>query len=134
EVACSRTKGGDEVDLEVEVAGHVLSTKLPVTDGPVYSTVSLGRIYLAKADPFNVRVRCPKTTGSAGFNLKAVTLRPAPEGEPAKQEASGTITLAAQAATTHSTMMRYEPVSEKNCLGYWTNPKDWADWDFTVTQ
>ncbi len=29
-------------------------------------------------------------------------------------------------------MMRYEPATNKNCLGYWVNPADWADWTFPV--
>jgi hypothetical protein len=28
--------------------------------------------------------------------------------------------------------MRYEPESHKNVLGYWVNPKDWAEWKFTA--
>jgi len=31
-------------------------------------------------------------------------------------------------------MLRYEPATNKNCLGYWVDPNDWADWEFTVTQ
>ncbi len=134
EAAYSRPKSSGEIALEVEVAGQVLSAKLAATDETFYTTVRVGRIYLAKAEPFELRVRCPKAPGSSDLNFKAVPLRPAPQGEPVIQEASGTIALPAHAATTHSTMMRYEPASEKNCLGYWTNLKDWADWDFTVTR
>jgi lysophospholipase L1-like esterase len=31
-------------------------------------------------------------------------------------------------------MMRYEPATNKNCLGYWVNPNDWVEWDFQVAQ
>ncbi|HEX4646549.1 MAG TPA: N-acetylgalactosamine 6-sulfate sulfatase (GALNS), partial [Verrucomicrobiae bacterium] len=37
-------------------------------------------------------------------------------------------------AITHSVTMRYEPATNKNCLGYWVNPHDWAEWQFTVTR
>ena len=30
--------------------------------------------------------------------------------------------------------LRYEPAAKKQCLGYWSNPSDWASWDFTVNQ
>jgi hypothetical protein len=30
--------------------------------------------------------------------------------------------------------MRYEPEPHKNVLGYWTDPADWADWEFEVKQ
>ena len=29
--------------------------------------------------------------------------------------------------------MRYEPKAEKNCLGFWTDEKDWAEWKFDIT-
>jgi len=28
--------------------------------------------------------------------------------------------------------MRYEPQTNKNCLGYWTKAEDWADWTFDL--
>jgi hypothetical protein len=28
--------------------------------------------------------------------------------------------------------MRYEAPPNKNVLGFWTNPADWADWEFDV--
>ncbi len=31
-------------------------------------------------------------------------------------------------------MMRYEPQTNKNCLGYWTKAEDWADWTFDVAR
>ncbi len=30
--------------------------------------------------------------------------------------------------------MRYEPKPEKNCLGFWTEPDDIAEWEFEVTK
>ena len=44
------------------------------------------------------------------------------------------IILHASNAITHSVMMRYEPQTNKNCLGYWTNPNDWAEWLFRVAE
>ena len=38
----------------------------------------------------------------------------------------------AKDARLHSTKMRYEPQSNKNVLGFWTDPMDWADWEFEV--
>src|SRR6185369_1261636 len=55
-------------------------------------------------------------------------------GNLSRQEESGVIVLLARDAATHSVMMRYEPQTNKNCLGYWTNPADWANWDFEVLQ
>jgi lysophospholipase L1-like esterase len=99
-----------------------------------YQTLPIGRFYLARAEPFTLRASCVALKGGAVMNLKAVTLRPAPEGKPITQEPSGAITLLARDATTHSVMLRYEPATNKNCLGYWVNPNDWADWEFTITK
>jgi arylsulfatase A-like enzyme len=46
--------------------------------------------------------------------------------------AAGDIRLHAKDARVHAKTMRYEPQTYKNVLGYWTNPEDWADWEFDV--
>ncbi|MFM7118187.1 MAG: sulfatase-like hydrolase/transferase [Planctomycetota bacterium] len=45
---------------------------------------------------------------------------------------TGDIRLQAKDAIVHAETMRYEPESHKNVLGYWVNPKDWAEWKFNV--
>jgi len=50
------------------------------------------------------------------------------------QQESGIITLAASNAATHGVQMHYESEPVKNCLGYWTKPEDWAEWEFKVNQ
>jgi lysophospholipase L1-like esterase len=42
------------------------------------------------------------------------------------------ILLPASKATVHGEMLRYEPQTNKNCLGYWTRSEDWAEWKFNV--
>jgi len=134
EVAFS-ADGGADTELLFEIAGQNFTVIRPATGSWYrYQTLGLGSIYLAKPEPFIVRVSCRKMTGAAVMNLKAVTLHPAPEGKPIFQDASGEISLHARDAITHSVMMRYEPATNKNCLGYWTNPKDWAEWEFAVTK
>ena len=46
--------------------------------------------------------------------------------------AQGDIRLLAKDARVHGEKLRYEPQPQKNTLGYWTNPADWADWEFDV--
>ena len=128
-------QGGGGTDLHFELAGKTFTVKRPSTDSWYrYQTLDIGRLYLSDAKPFTVRAGCKALMGAAVMNLKSITLRPAPEGSPINQEASGAITLLARDATTHSITMRYEPAANKNCLGYWTNPNDWAEWEFTVTR
>jgi hypothetical protein len=40
----------------------------------------------------------------------------------------------ARDAVVHARTLRYEPEPHKDTLGYWTDPADWASWDFEVTR
>ena len=53
-------------------------------------------------------------------------------GTPSITPATGDIRLHAKDARVHGKTMRYEPQTNKNVLGYWTNAGDWASWDFEV--
>ncbi len=59
--------------------------------------------------------------GQAGRNRKPVLRTP-----------QGDIELMARDATTHGSKLRYEPEPNKNVLGYWTDPNDWAHWNTEV--
>jgi hypothetical protein len=50
--------------------------------------------------------------------------------EPAVTPAAGDIRLHARDAIVHAKTMRYEAEPHKNVLGYWTDPADWAEWEF----
>ncbi len=103
------------------------------TTSPSLGKRAVGRVYVAKSDPFSV-VLTADSQNRSDLQVKSVELVPAPEGDPIRQEASGEILLKSGQATTHSVTMRYEPASIKNCLGYWVNPADWADWQFTASR
>jgi hypothetical protein len=47
---------------------------------------------------------------------------------------SNFIPLHASNAVVHGTTLRYEPQTNKNCLGFWTRVEDWAEWSFTAPQ
>src|SRR5882672_4803279 len=50
------------------------------------------------------------------------------------QGTEGAVLLQASNAVVHGTMLRYEPLTNKNCLGYWTKAEDWAEWTFEIPQ
>ena len=50
------------------------------------------------------------------------------------QITGGRIILHSSMAKTHGEKLHYEPEEPKNTLGYWTNPADWAEWEFQVTR
>ena len=45
---------------------------------------------------------------------------------------TGDVRLLAKDAIVHGKKLRYEPASNKNVLGFWTDPVDWAEWKFTA--
>lgn len=57
---------------------------------------------------------------------------PNPDFLPNPQADDGTITLPAKTADVHGTMLRYEPIPQKNTLGFWTRVDDWASWEFEI--
>jgi alpha-L-fucosidase len=52
---------------------------------------------------------------------------------PIMQESDGSVRLLASEATLHGAL-KYEAGGGKDNIGYWTNPSDWAEWRFKVTQ
>jgi len=50
------------------------------------------------------------------------------------QQADGTILLPASEARVHGDQLRYESGSQRDNLGFWFNPTDWADWEFNITR
>lgn len=92
----------------------------------------LGALYLKEGD-HPVMLLTGDQSNVPAFQVKGVHFRPAPESEPLGQSIDGTIHLEAKTATTYAKEMRYEPKAEKNCLGYWKQKEDWAEWVFDVS-
>lgn len=122
-------------EIEIDVAGDKVTRKLDATGSWYrYVTIDLDPVYLATAGKKTLTVRSPKRTGAASLNLKAVLLRPAPEGRigTATPDKDGVITLHAKDAQIDGVTLRYEPDEKKNCLGYWSNVNDRAMWYFSA--
>jgi alpha-L-fucosidase len=50
------------------------------------------------------------------------------------QDYDGSVVLPAGEARLHGSDIKYETGHERDNLGFWTNPADWADWTFRVTK
>src|SRR5439155_350802 len=50
------------------------------------------------------------------------------------QKRDGSVSLPAREAHLHGTAFQYESAGPLDDIGYWTNPDDWADWDFKVAK
>jgi len=59
-------------------------------------------------------------------------LQGAPDVEPTfiLADADGSVTLRARDANLHGATLRYEYGNGDDNIGYWTDPSDWADWEF----
>ena len=123
------------VELELQVGGQtVRSIFKPGTAPSENQAIPLGKFYLEKEGPTQVEVRLVGPDNVPVVALNAVRFVPSAEGLIPPSSTDGIITLPSGAATTHSVTMRYEPAAVKNCLGYWVNPSDWADWEFQVNR
>lgn len=104
-----------------------------LTSAPSSRRTYLGEIFVVEPSDQIFSVYAPSTANGAGFDLLGIDLVPTKEGESKLTQAEdGSVTLLAKNATTWSVNMRYESKPEKNCLGYWTEPDDFAEWEFDV--
>lgn len=125
----------DHASLGVQFKLGETRLRKTITAAPAGRKTYLGEIFIAEPTDQAFAMYVPSSANSAGFDLLAVELVPTFEGESAVNQAeNGAVTLLAKDATTWSETMRYEPKPEKNCLGFWTNPDDLAEWEFQVTK
>ena len=102
---------------------------------PVAKEVVVGELFIVEAGPQELSLYAPQSSQALGLAIDGVRLVPTNEGEPLiPQAADGKVVLLAKDATTWSETMRYEPKPEKNCLGFWTSPEDFAEWEFQVSK
>ncbi len=94
----------------------------------------LGAVYIPKPGDYPVSLLTGDQSNVPAFQVRGIHFRPAPESEPLGQSIDGSIVLEAKTATTYATTMRYEPKPEKNCLGYWKEKEDWAEWVFDASK
>ena len=119
--------------VQAQVGPHKIKNVLKHcgrTEGGV--TKDLGEVYVAAPGDLPVRVLPPPTPQHSKFTIHEVKLIPACEGQQPIAQKDGSFVLGAKDATTWSENMRYEPKPQKNCLGFWTDEKDFADWEFVT--
>lgn len=93
----------------------------------------LGSAYLDKKGEYPIMLLTGDQSNANPFEVKGIRFIPAPESKAIGQSIDGTINLEAKSATTYAENMRYEPNEEKDCLGFWNDENDWAEWTFDVT-
>ncbi len=94
----------------------------------------LGRARVMTKGKQRVTLLTGDKSKSPPFSVKGLRLVPVSEsGDALGQSLDGTIELHARDAATHSKKLQYESSPQKNCLGFWVHPEDWAEWDFHVS-
>jgi hypothetical protein len=95
--------------------------------------VELGEITLEQGGGAPFALFTPGSGGVAALDIQEVAFVPAKESdEEPRVSADGSVELSARMATTWSEVMRYERKPEKDCLGFWTDEEDFAEWSFVL--
>ncbi|MCP5538677.1 MAG: hypothetical protein H7A52_00835 [Akkermansiaceae bacterium] len=130
------TSTTSKIGVQLKVGETVLKSYAPRSGGHLdhqQHTLTIGYAYLDRPGEYPVMLLTGDKSNGPLFFLKAVEFTPAPESDEFGQSIDGTIELHAKNATTFAENMRFEPKPEKNCLGFWTQPDDWAEWTVDVT-
>lgn len=112
--------------------GDLRLKKTLVSTSGATKRLYIGDIYIPQGGDQFMAFYTPNGVAWSTFVLEEVALVPTQEGEEVKPTEDGSLQLLAKDATTWSENMRYEPKPEKNCLGFWTEKEDFAEWEFTV--
>ncbi len=115
--------------LQCQLAGEKMKGLLSGRE----TSKMMGTVYLSKPGVVPVRILTPPVEDETTFTLHEVRLIPACEGKSPEVEADGSFILHARDATTWSNTLRYEPDKAKNCLGFWTDIEDFAEWEIVTS-
>ncbi|MCB1226414.1 MAG: hypothetical protein KDK99_11420 [Verrucomicrobiales bacterium] len=142
-IAVTERPGSFKVELmhSIQPTGQPVQFKLgetrlksPLKASIQPTTTDLGTLKL-EAGEHGFGLYMPAAPITSQVTFHAVRLVPAPEGDEAPEKlADGSLVFHARNATTWSRLMRYEPQAEKDCLGFWSDPDDVAEWSFTMDQ
>ena len=120
--------------IHIQIGDQSINSEIQATNSWYkYNTVRLGKIYLPKSGQYLIAVKGVEKESAAVMNFKSLVLVPTSEGKEIIQS-SRNISLHSRDSKVNGVTLRYEPAQKKQCLGYWSNPSDWASWDFIVKE
>ena len=112
------------------ISAYQIPTHLEATSSANrFRNITIGKVYFVQPGVKKIGL---KFRGDMP-RVRALILRPAPEGESIGQAFDRSVLLHARDATIHGTKLQYETKPHKNTVGYWVNVSDQVCWDFTVT-
>ena len=120
--------------IHIQIGDKSINSEIPATNSWYkYNTVRLGKIYLPKSGQYLIDVKGVEKESASVMNFKSLVLVPTSEGKEIIQSGRN-ISLHSRDSKVNGVTLRYEPAQKKQCLGYWSNPSDWASWDFIVKE
>ena len=120
--------------IHIQIGDKSINSEIQATNSWYkYNTVRLGKIYLPKSGQYLIAVKGVEKESAAVMNFKSLVLVPTSEGKEIIQSGRN-ISLHSRDSKVNGVILRYEPAQKKQCLGYWSNPSDWASWDFIVKE
>ena len=120
--------------IHIQIGDKSINSEIQATNSWYkYNTVRLGKIYLPKSGQYLIAVKGVEKESAAVMNFKSLVLVPTSEGKEIIQS-SRNISLHSRDSKVNGVTLRYEPAQKRQCLGYWSNPSDWASWDFIVKE
>lgn len=120
--------------IHIQIGDKSINSEIQATNSWYkYNTVMEGKIYLPKSGQYLIAVKGVEKESAAVMNFKSLVLVPTSEGKEIIQSGRN-ISLHSRDSKVNGVTLRYEPAQKKQCLGYWSNPSDWASWDFIVKE
>ena len=120
--------------IHIQIGDKSINSEIQATNSWYkYNTVRLGKIYLPQSGQYLITVKGVEKESAAVMNFKSLVLVPTSEGKEIIQSGRN-ISLHSRDSKVNGVTLRYEPAQKKQCLGYWSNPSDWASWDFIVKE
>ena len=136
---CTTKVAGEATTLYLHIFDWPADGKLivPGLQNPVESATLLatGAKLVTTADADGVKVNLPRNAPDALSSTVVLKIKGAPEivTPSLMQNPDGSVRLPASEATPHGAL-RYEVGNGKDNIGFWTNPKDWIEWEFKATR
>jgi alpha-L-fucosidase len=89
--------------------------------------------FAGTADGVEVTVPATPPDAISSTVVLRISGTPQVEARPLTQNSDGSVMLPAGEARLHGTAIQQESKDGHDNIGFWTNPEDWTDWEFKVT-
>ncbi|HTN76576.1 MAG TPA: sulfatase-like hydrolase/transferase, partial [Pirellulaceae bacterium] len=131
-LASQEPKRTDDLRRKLHAWRASVGAQMPTTN-PEFDAAAHRRLYIEQ-DPSQLVAEATAAATQPNWKAWREAMNAAVKNrKPLVTPSTGDIRLHAKDARVHAKTMRYEPQPNKNVLGFWTNPADWADWEFEVT-